>query len=171
MMCTIIEHASSILWTAFLRIGFWVAAVKTSVFLTNRSPTSALPGDITPYVFRSPTQSGFLGCRAAAHVLDKLRIKTDWNSKPSPYCIFIGYSETENLYELGDVHKTCVIRKRDVVFWEHEMGHPSLTKSALTHGVSIYAGFLGSLCLISKYLRRLFQYLRHLWRFLSGLSS
>lgn len=52
-MCTIIEHASSILWTAFLWIGFWVAAVKTSVFLTNRSPTSALPGDITPYVFWS----------------------------------------------------------------------------------------------------------------------
>ena len=35
---TISEHASSLLWAASLPIGFWVCAIKTSVYLLNRSP-------------------------------------------------------------------------------------------------------------------------------------
>lgn len=31
-----------------------------------------------------------------------------------------------------------MIRKRDIIFWEHELGHPSLKSTALTHGISIY---------------------------------
>ena len=144
MMRTIIEHASAMLWTALLPIGFWAAAVKTAVFLTNRSPASALPDHITPFecYFGRKPNLGFLrvwGCKAAAHIPDQLRTKTDWSSKSSTHCIFIGYSDTENLYELWDVDNNTMIRKRDVVFWEHEFGHPALG-NALQHGVSIYAG-------------------------------
>ena len=138
---TIIEHASSMLWAAKLPIGFWASAVKCAVFLMNRSPHSALEKQITPYEawFGKKPNLGFLkvfGCRAAAHVPDELRLKAAWTSKSSPNCVFIGYSETENLFELWDVDKSNVIRKRDVIFWEHELGHPRLT-SALPHGVSI----------------------------------
>ena len=139
---SIIEHASAMLWHASLPIGFWSQAVKCSVFLLNRSPHSALEGK-TPFelFFGSKPNLGFLrifGCRAIAHVPYELRTKTDWTSKATPNCIFLGYSETENLFELWDVEKRALIRKRDVVFWEHEFGHPSLKPSALTHGVSIY---------------------------------
>ena len=50
----------------------------------------------------------------------------------------LGYSETENLFELWDIEKRAMIRKRDVIFGEHELGHPSLKSTALTHGISIY---------------------------------
>ena len=146
---TIIEHASSMLWAAGLPIGFWAAAVKTSVFLTNRSPASALRG-MTPFeaYFGTKPNLGFLrvwGCRAAAHVPLEIRTKTDWSSKSTPECIFIGYSDTENLYELWDVAKAAVIRKRDVIFWENELGHPTFASVALPHGVSIFGGTAGKL--------------------------
>lgn len=141
MIRTITEHASAMLWTAGLPIGFWAAAVRTAVFLTNRSPASALQGKtLFEAYFGYKPNLGFLkiwGCRAAAHVPPELRTKTDWASKSTPNCVFIGYSETENLYELWDVEKGCVIRKWDVVFWEHQMGHPAFIPVALPHGVSI----------------------------------
>ena len=151
MMRTIIEHVSAMLWMAGLPVGFWAAAVKTSVFLTHRSPATALQG-MTPYeaYFGRKPNLGFLkvwGCGAAAYVPDELRTQTDWTSKSTNNCIFIGYSETENLYELWDVQKADLIRKRDVIFWEHEMGHPSLTHYALPHGVSIYGGITGKIVL------------------------
>lgn len=137
---TITEHASAMLWNAILPVSFWSCAVETSVYLLNRSPHSALDNK-TPYQawYGAAPNLGHLrvfGCRASAHVPNELRTKTDWASK-STSCIFIGYSVTENLYKLWDITKRSVIKKRDVIFWEHEMSHPSLRSEALTHGVSI----------------------------------
>ena len=142
MMRTIIEHASAMIWCATLPVGFWSCATKCSVFLNNRSPASALSDSIIPYEawHGFPPNLGFhkvFDCRAAAHVPDEIRTKADWTAKSSPHCIFIGNSETENLYELWDVKAAVVVRKRDVVFWEHELGHPSILPTALPHGVSI----------------------------------
>lgn len=61
-----------------------------------------------------------------------------WTSKSTPHCIFVGYLETENLFELWDIEKRAMIRKRDVIFWEHELRHPFFKSTALTHGISIY---------------------------------
>lgn len=44
---TLVEHASAMLWTARLPIGFWTVAILMATFLKNRSPTKALP--MTPY--------------------------------------------------------------------------------------------------------------------------
>ena len=146
---TIIEHASLLLWAANLPVGFWACAVKTSVYLLNRSPHSALEG-LTPYQAwhgKKPNLGHLrvFGCRAAAHNPDELRGKTSWTSKSTTDCIFVGYSETENLFELWDVYKKTILRKRDVIFWEHQMGHPLLTPKALPHGVSIYADVAGEM--------------------------
>lgn len=145
-MRTIIEHASAMMWNARLPIGFWSQAVETSVYLLNRSPHSApgLKDSITPYQAWYDTQPNLghlriFGCRAAAHVPDPLRTKTDWTSKSTPNCILVGYSETENLYKLWDIKKRTIICKRDIIFWEHELGHPTLSPHALTYGVSIFA--------------------------------
>jgi len=80
-MRTIIEHASAMLWNANLPIGFWSQAVETSVYLMNRSPHTALAGK-TPFEawYGNKPNLGHLrvfGCRAAAHVPDELRTKTD----------------------------------------------------------------------------------------------
>lgn len=146
---SIIEHASSLLWAAFLPVGFWVCAVRTSVYLLNRSPHSALNG-MTPFEawFGKLPNLGHLrvfGCKAAAHIPDELRTKTLWTSKSSTDCIFVGYSDTENLFELWDIHKKAILRKRDVIFWEHDLGHPLLSDRALPHGISIYTGVAGEM--------------------------
>ena len=147
---TIIEHASALLWAALLPVGFWVCAVKTSVYLLNRSPHFALPDSMTPFEAwnaRKPNLGHLcvFGCRAAAHIPDDLRNKSLQTSKSTPDCVFIGYSDTENLFELLDVHQKAIIKKRDVIFWEHQLGHPLLTPLALPHGVSIYTGVSGAM--------------------------
>ena len=70
------------------------------------------------------------GCRAAAHVPDELQVKSAWTAK-STECIFSGYSETENLYQLWDVTKGDVIRKQDVIFFKKKLEHEMLEGSAL----------------------------------------
>lgn len=77
MMCLIVEHASAMLRTACLPIGFWAAIVKTSVFLTNHSPSAALDITLFEAYFRCKPNLGFLrvwGCRAAAHIPEPKRI-------------------------------------------------------------------------------------------------
>ena len=78
---SVIEHASSLLRAAYLPVGFWVCAVKTSVYLLNRSSHSALEDMMTPYEAwygRMPNigHLRILGGRAAVHVPDILRDKT-----------------------------------------------------------------------------------------------
>ena len=120
IILTITEHACAMLWMAGPPIGFWAAAVKTSVFLTNWSPASALQG-MTSFdaYFGRKLNIGFVkiwGCQAVAHISQGIWIKSDWLSKSMTNCVLIDYSETENLYKLWNVKKGCVIRKRDVVF-------------------------------------------------------
>ena len=115
----------ALLWAESLPIGFWVCAVKTSVYLLNRSPHSALPDCMTPFEVWNGKKPNIghlrvFRCKAAAHIPDELRQKALWTSKSTPDCIFVGYSDTENLFELWDVHQKAIIRKRDIVFWEHQ---------------------------------------------------
>lgn len=143
MFRTIFEHASAMLWHAKLPIGFWYVAARTAVFLYNCSPSAPL-GGVTPFeaMFAHKPNLGHLrvfGCRTAAHVPAEIRDKTSWSSK-STDCIFVGYSKTENLFNLWDVKKGDLVKKRDVIFWEHQMGHAALSQWALPHGVSIFPG-------------------------------
>ena len=56
-------------------------------------------------------------------------LKTDWTAKSATDCVFIGYSETENLYQLWNVKKKDFIMKRDVIFCEDQLGHRPLTNA------------------------------------------
>ena len=106
----------------------WILVLSGEV-CSFSSQHSALALSITPYE-ALVWYLGYLkvfGYRAAAHVPDESSRKGLWASKSSPNCIFIGYSDTENLFELWDVDKRVVFRKRDVIFWEHELGHPKLS--------------------------------------------
>lgn len=136
---TLTEHASAMLWTACLPIGFWAPAVLMATYLKNRSPTRAL--DVTPYeaYYKKKPNVGFIrvfGCKAKVAIPQELRSKTDWDAK-SADCILIGYHDTENLYDVWDVVKGTIIRARDVVFWETELGNDLLKKWALPTGISI----------------------------------
>ena len=133
------EHASAMLWEAHLPIGFWAAALMNATYLKNRSPTACL--DCTPYEAYYGTQPNLghihtFGCRAQAHVPLEIRSKTTWDSHTTE-CILIGHLETENMYELWDVQKGEAIRRRDVIFWEAQLGSDLLKSFALPHGLEI----------------------------------
>ena len=133
------EHASAMLWEAHLPIGFWAAALMNATYLKNRSPTACL--DCTPYeaYYGTPPNLGHIrtfGCRAQAHVPLEIRSKTTWDSHTTE-CILIGHLETENMYELWDVQKGEAIRRRDVIFWEDQLGNDLLKSFALPHGLEI----------------------------------
>ncbi|VFQ91846.1 unnamed protein product [Cuscuta campestris] len=53
------------------------------------------------------------------HVPKEHRLKLDFKTSP---CVFVGYGDEEFGYRLYDPAKKRVVRSRDVVFYEHEMG-------------------------------------------------
>ncbi|VFQ69856.1 unnamed protein product, partial [Cuscuta campestris] len=53
------------------------------------------------------------------HVPKEQRLKLDFKTSP---CVFVGYGDEEFGYRLYDPAKKRVVRSRDVVFYEHEMG-------------------------------------------------
>jgi hypothetical protein len=90
---TIVEKARSILLNAKLSKGFWEEAVRTAVYLKNRSPTRAV--DSTPYqawTGQTP-ELGHLrpfGCDVYTFIHADLRTK--WKPKARS-CTFLGYIE------------------------------------------------------------------------------
>ena len=126
---TIAGHASAMLWTAGIREDFWELAAKASVYLLNRSPHKGL--DSTPYEkrFNKKPHLGHIriwGCRAWAAVPKERRKKFDSRSRE---CILVGFYDTENLYQLWDIEAKELVKCRYVIFHEHALGHPSLTRS------------------------------------------
>ena len=80
---------------------FWAEAVNTSVYVRNRSPTTALNG-ITPYecLFeKKPDVSNLrvFGCVTYAHIPDNRRKKLDPKSRKT---VFVGYPEGVKGYKL-----------------------------------------------------------------------
>ncbi|MCW2783452.1 MAG: RNA-dependent polymerase [Marmoricola sp.] len=127
---TLVEHASSMLYHANLKEEFWALAIKASAYLINRSPHSSLENNATPYEMWHKVKPGIghiriWGCRAWAAVPKDRRTKFDSKTKE---CILVGFYDTESLYQLWDVEGKQLIKRRDVIFQEHVMGHPSLEK-------------------------------------------
>ena len=136
---SIITHASAMLWHAGVREDMWALAAKASVYLHNRVPNRSLPNEVTPYELwhGSIPHVGHIrvwGCRAWAAIPKKKRTK--WDSK-SAESILVGFYDTENLYQLWDVESNTLVKKRDVIFHEHVLGHPSLVREQLKHGWEI----------------------------------
>lgn len=70
---TIVNHASTMLWSAGVNENFWALACKTSAYLLNRSPHSSLDDNITLYELwhGSKPHVGHIriwGCRAYAAI-------------------------------------------------------------------------------------------------------
>ncbi|XP_047268802.1 uncharacterized protein LOC107871373 isoform X1 [Capsicum annuum] len=118
MNCTIVEKVRSLLRTAKLPKSFWGEAVQVACYLINRSPSVPLER-VWTYKEVSYSHLKVFGCRAFAHVPKEQRTKLDDKSVP---CIFIGYGDEEFRYRLWDPVKKKVIRSRDVVFRESEVG-------------------------------------------------
>jgi len=136
---SIVGHASAMLWHAGVQEDMWALAAKASTYLHNRVPNKSLEGEVIPYEIwtgRKP-HAGHIriwGCRAWAAVPKQKRKK--WDSKTSE-CILVGFYDTENLYQLWDIEKRELVKKRDVIFHEHILGHPILAREKLQLGWEI----------------------------------
>ena len=52
-------------------------------------------------------------------------------------CILVGFYDTENLYQLWDIEAKEPMKRRDVIFHEHVMGHPILARESTDPGENI----------------------------------
>ena len=109
---------------------FWALAAKASVYLLNHSLHSGLD-NTTPHEmwFGKKPHVGHIRvwvCRAYAAVPKERRKKFEsrWRE-----CILVGFYDTENLYQLWDVEAKEVVKRRDVIFHEHILGHPVISRS------------------------------------------
>lgn len=117
---TLVEKARAMLQDSGISKVFWGQAVQTAAYLINRSPTSALDSNRTPFELwesRKPDISKLrvFGCRVFTHIPKELRRKLDPKSWQG---IFVGYSP--NGYRVWDPKKEAIVVARDVVFVETE---------------------------------------------------
>ena len=118
---TIMEQTRSMLCHARVPNEFWAEAANTSVYLRNRSLTTAL-NDITPHecLFKKkPNLSNLcvFGCVTYTHVPNNQRKKLDEKSRKS---MFVGYPEGVKGFKVYDLTSQKFIRSRDVIFREKE---------------------------------------------------
>ena len=114
---TLVEMARSMLHTMDRK--FWAEAVANSVYLRNRSPTTAVP-QMTPYEAWNGSKPDVshlreFGCPCYAHVPKDERKKLDPKAKK---CIFLGYGDCVKGYRLYDESRSHVMYSRDVKFDE-----------------------------------------------------
>lgn len=96
----------------------WGEAVRTAVYVVNRSPTASVVG-ATPaeiwYGHKPNVQNlRVFGCAAYSHIPKELRTKMD---KKAEKCILVGYAP--NGYRLLNLEKGKIIVSRDVKFDEN----------------------------------------------------
>ena len=116
---TIMERARSMRLHAGLPLTFWAEAVSTAVYLINRSPSTALDGNLPEEAWTGKKVNySFLkvfGCEAFMHIDKSLRSKLESKSRK---CFFIGYGEGDFGYRLWDPEDSKIFRSRDVIFNE-----------------------------------------------------
>lgn len=120
---TLVEKARTMLIGSGMTKSFWSEAVKTAVYLTNRSPCSALETKTTPiemWTGRKPNVSNLkmFGSIGYVHIPKAKRKKMDTKSRK---CIMIGY--TTNGYRLWNEESRKIVLSRDVVFNEIPIEH------------------------------------------------
>jgi hypothetical protein len=112
---TISEKARSMLHNAGLSEGFWEEAVRTAVYLKNRSPTKAV--DSTPFqawTGQKPELHHLRPFGCEIHVLIDADLCTKWKSKMKS-CTFIGYVEnTTKQYRVWNGQRIVVVASSNI---------------------------------------------------------
>ena len=117
----IVERVRCMLSQSKLPKSFWREAVQTVCYLINRSPSSALDGEVPEKVWTGKNVRydylRIFGCRAFVHVPKDERTKLDDKTRQ---CIFLGFGDEQFGYKLWDPVDKKVVRSRDVIFYEDQ---------------------------------------------------
>ena len=117
---TLLEKARVMIFHAGLPKSYWVEAVNTTVYLSNRIPTQALDGNTSPYELwysKLPDLSNLnvFGCLGYANVPGQQRTKL---GPKAVQLRFIGYSKGTKWYRMMGMNTKQVMLRKDVVFNE-----------------------------------------------------
>ena len=125
-ICTIIEKARFMLLKAKLFKGFWEEAVRTAVYLKNRSPSKAV--DSTPsqaWTGQEPEMDHLRPFGYDVYVFVYSDLCTKWKSKAKS-CIFLGYIEnTTQQYRVQNGHRIVVAAQSNLRFNEQSYNKDS----------------------------------------------
>ena len=121
---TLMNTARSMLIASKMPLNLWAEAVSTSVYLHNRSPTSALQGK-TPYecwYTQKPDVSELkvFGCVCYYLVPSDKRKKLDPKSRKA---VFVGYPTGTKGYKIYDPESETFFRSRNITFDEDKTYH------------------------------------------------
>src|SRR5258705_4299224 len=108
-----------------------------STYIKNRSAHRSI--GMTPYErwYGKKPHLGHMrifGCRCYAHLEKEHRKKFDSHTIE---CVFLGYYSTESLFAVYDVNKRVILKKRDGIFVEGVLRHPSMAAWGLAPGYDI----------------------------------
>ena len=125
---TVVSRAKCMIHNAGIDKKWWGEAVLAAIYLKNRSPTTAFPGNKTLYEMwygKAPdlTNIRVFGCTAYNNV-PRLKRKQKMDSE-SRRCIFLGYAGGHNQYHLYDIESKSLTVGRDVIFDESDVCCPS----------------------------------------------
>ena len=120
------QRAMCQLFRANMPVGFWLHAVKTAVYLVNRSPTSTLR-DKTPFEAWTGEKPNIKHLRTFGelgyvHIPPETRRK--WTKKSRP-CRFLGYTSRSRNYKMWDPDRRMVVVSPNVDFGELSTTHLS----------------------------------------------
>jgi hypothetical protein len=115
---TICEKARAMMIDSQCSTQLWAEAVNTACYIKNRSPHSALNGEI-PLEIWSGTKVDLsnlhaFGCKAYMHI-PKIKRHSKWDPK-SKETMFVGYYDNKKGYRLYDPRTRNIEEARDVVF-------------------------------------------------------
>jgi hypothetical protein len=116
---TVVEMARCLLKSMHVPSRFWSEAVRTAVYILNRSPTRALDG-VTPYEQWHGKKPSVHHMRVFGCVAHVKRIGPGINklTDRSTMMVFIGYEESSKCYRVYDPSADKLQASRDIVFEE-----------------------------------------------------
>lgn len=123
------EKARCLIFDSELNKSFWGEAVRTAVFLTNRTQTSALSHDLTPAEVWYSEKPDLKKIKLFGSIAHNLIPKEDRSSKldsHSKKLIMVGY--TDNGYRLWDDEHKKIVLGRNIVFDEVNRNQKLITE-------------------------------------------
>lgn len=123
-MRTVKESGDALLRDAGMDVEYWPDAYKFAVYLLNRSPTSTLPKNITPFeaLFHKKPNLSMIriwGSKCTVRINSADRTKQAGNAKGKPG-IFVGIPSNSKGWIVELDEDDSRVESRDVSFWEGE---------------------------------------------------